>query len=48
MIDRLNEKMKNRYLCKKIRYGDVVLATLGNEAGILGAAFLGRQGETAL
>lgn len=40
LIERLKAQVGKMFFTPKIRYGDIVLAKLGNEAGILGAAFL--------
>lgn len=40
LIERLKAQVGKMFFTPKIRYGDIVLAQLGNEAGILGAAFL--------
>ncbi|SHJ33244.1 glucokinase [Geosporobacter subterraneus DSM 17957] len=37
----LREAVKKLTFCKSVDYGDITLAQLGNEAGIIGAAFLG-------
>lgn len=41
LIKRLKTEVSNMFFTPNIKYGDIVLAQLGNEAGILGAAFLG-------
>lgn len=43
LIDRLKEEVGRMFFTPNIKYGDIVLARLGNEAGILGAAFLGNN-----
>ncbi len=43
LIRRLKEEVKTMFFTPNIEYGDIVLAQLGNEAGILGAAFLGKN-----
>lgn len=43
LIQRLKEEVSKRFFTPNIKYGDIVLAQLGNEAGILGAAFLGNN-----
>jgi len=40
-IKRLKAEVGKMFFTPNIKYGDIVLAQLGNEAGILGAAFLG-------
>ncbi|KUO67753.1 MAG: glucokinase [Clostridia bacterium BRH_c25] len=40
---RLKEEVGKMFFTSNIKYGDIVLAQLGNEAGILGAAFLGNN-----
>jgi glucokinase len=42
LIDRLKAEVGKMFFTPNIKYGDIVLAQLGNEAGILGAAFLGK------
>lgn len=37
----LREEVQKRTFSKEVAYGDIVIAELGNEAGIIGAAFLG-------
>jgi glucokinase len=44
LIDMVKNKVKHMVLSKHVQYGDIVIAKLGNEAGIVGAAFLGNQG----
>lgn len=46
LLDKLKHKVNSMTMVKKIHYGDIVLAELGNEAGIIGAAHLGRQEDT--
>lgn len=41
LIERLKAQVSKMFFTSSIKYGDIVLAQLGNEAGILGAAFLG-------
>ncbi len=41
LLERVKEKLAGMLLVKDKKYGDVVLASLGNRAGIIGAAFLG-------
>lgn len=41
LLDQVREKVKKMLFTTGVRYGDIVLATLGNEAGIIGSAFLG-------
>jgi len=41
LIERLKEEVGKMFFTPNIKYGNIVLAQLGNEAGILGAAFLG-------
>lgn len=43
LTDRLKSEVNKRFFTANIKYGDIVLAQLGNEAGILGAAFLGNN-----
>lgn len=43
LIERLKVEVGKRFFTPNIKYGDIVLAQLGNEAGILGAAFLGNN-----
>jgi glucokinase len=43
LVDRLKTKVGKMFFTPNIKYGDIVLAQLGNEAGILGAAFLGNN-----
>ncbi|MGE5630465.1 MAG: ROK family protein [Caulobacteraceae bacterium] len=43
LIERLKEETSKMYFTPNIKYGDIVLAQLGNEAGIIGAAFLGQD-----
>lgn len=43
LIGRLKEEVGKMFFTPNIKYGDIVLAQLGNEAGILGAAFLGNN-----
>lgn len=40
LIERLKAEVGKRIYTPNIKYGDIVLAQLGNEAGMLGAAFL--------
>ncbi len=42
LLDAVNEKLPGMVFCKKMPYARVELATLGNDAGIIGAALLGR------
>lgn len=42
LIGRLKAEVGKMFLAPGIKYGDIVQAQLGNEAGILGAAFLGQ------
>jgi glucokinase len=39
----LREEVNKRVFSKEIKYGDILLAELGNNAGIIGAAFLGEN-----
>lgn len=39
----LRQRVEEKVFSKKVKYGDIVLATLGNNAGIIGAAFLGEN-----
>jgi len=41
LLERVKEKLAGILLVKDKKYGEVVLASLGNRAGIIGAAFLG-------
>ena len=43
LLDRLRVSVQKMFFTPNIKYGDIVLARLGNEAGILGAAFLGNN-----
>lgn len=43
LIDLLNQEVSKMTFCKEVKYGDIVLAELGNDAGIIGAAFLGEN-----
>ena len=43
LIERLKAEVGKMFFTPKIKYGEIVLAQLGNEAGILGAAFLGNN-----
>lgn len=43
LIERLKTEVAKMFFTPNIKYGDIVLAQLGNEAGILGAAFLGNN-----
>jgi glucokinase len=43
LIERLKSEVGKMFFTPNIKYGDIVLARLGNEAGILGAAFLGNN-----
>lgn len=43
LVERLKEEVRKMFFTPNIKYGDIVLAQLGNEAGILGAAFLGNS-----
>lgn len=43
LIERLKIEVGKMFFTPNIKYGDIVLAQLGNEAGILGAAFLGNN-----
>lgn len=45
LIERLKVEVGKMFFTPNIKYGDIVLAQLGNEAGILGAAFLGSNGR---
>lgn len=45
LIERLKAEVGKMFFTPNIKYGDIVLAQLGNEAGILGAAFLGSNGR---
>lgn len=42
LIERLKAQVGNMYFTSNIKYADIVPAQLGNEAGIMGAAFLGK------
>ncbi|MEW9121854.1 MAG: ROK family glucokinase [Thermotaleaceae bacterium] len=41
LLNPLREAVHKRVFCKDVNYGDIALAQLGNDAGIIGAAFLG-------
>lgn len=41
MLTALREEVEKRFFSKKVSYGEILLAELGNDAGIIGAAFLG-------
>lgn len=41
LLDILKVEVNKRVFNSNVKYGDIVLAKLGNEAGIVGAAFLG-------
>ena len=41
LLDKLKEEVGKMLFTSGIKYGDIVLAQLGNEAGLLGAAFIG-------
>lgn len=43
LVDRLKSKVEGMFFTPNVKYGKIVLAQLGNEAGILGAAFLGNN-----
>ena len=43
LIERLKTEVGKMFFTPNVKYGDIVLAQLGNEAGILGAAFLGNN-----
>lgn len=43
LVDRLKATVAEMFFTPNVKYGDIVLARLGNEAGILGAAFLGNN-----
>jgi len=40
LLERVREKAEGMLFTSAIKYGDIVLATLGNKAGIIGSAFL--------
>lgn len=42
LLDAVNKTLPGMVFCKAMPYAKVVLATLGNDAGIIGAALLGR------
>ena len=42
LLDAVREKLPKMVFCKKMPYARIELATLGNDAGIIGAALLGR------
>lgn len=42
LLKPLREKVKTGVYCKELPYADIVLAQLGNDAGIIGAAMLGK------
>lgn len=41
LLEPLREAVSKQSFCKGVKYGDITLAQLGNDAGIIGAAFLG-------
>lgn len=41
LIERLKHEVSSRVFIKSIKYGEITLASLGNDAGIIGAAILG-------
>lgn len=41
LLEKVKEKLAGMLLVKNKKYGEIVLAALGNRAGIIGAAFLG-------
>ncbi len=41
LLERVRTKLQGNTLVKSIQYGDIVMAKLGNDAGIVGAAMLG-------
>lgn len=41
LIERVKEKVNSMLFTKDLKYGEIVLAALGNDAGIIGSAFLG-------
>lgn len=41
LLNKVREKVSKNVLVKSLKYGDIVIAKLGNDAGILGAAMLG-------
>ncbi len=41
LVDAVNETLPGMVFCKEMPYAKIVLATLGNDAGIIGAAMLG-------
>ncbi|MCR1898979.1 ROK family glucokinase [Irregularibacter muris] len=43
LLTPLKQEVEKRLFSKEISYGDIVLAELGNDAGIIGAAFLGEN-----
>ena len=43
LLEPLREAVKKLTFCKSVHYGDITLAQLGNDAGIIGAAFLGEN-----
>ncbi|SJZ83493.1 ROK family protein [Garciella nitratireducens] len=43
LLNPLKEEVQKRLSFKEVTYGDIVLARLGNDAGIIGAAFLGEN-----
>lgn len=41
ILDKVKEEVPKYVLFKELKYGNIVLATLGNDAGIIGSAMLG-------
>ena len=41
LLDKVNKEIYNYVVFKKLKYGKVVIASLGNDAGIIGSAMLG-------
>ena len=43
ILDGLDTEIRKHILYKNEKFADIVVATLGNDAGIIGAAFLGEK-----
>lgn len=43
ILQPLRKEVGKKIFSKKVKYGDIMVATLGNNAGIIGAAFLGEN-----
>lgn len=46
LLEKVKQKVAKMLFTTGVKYGDVVLATLGNEAGIIGSAFLGYYSDS--